>query len=147
MPEISRQELKRLWGRIIQPMEPAYIYEQASLLVMGAFEAGIADLTAALKELAAGACVQFDVAEAEGEVWTFGLAREHKPKLLWASGPREAVFEVVIDPGHFEGINMHDARIATRLIRSWLESADRKIASYPDAALRDARERLATEQL
>ncbi|MBN3776993.1 hypothetical protein G3O06_05340 [Burkholderia sp. Ac-20345] len=146
MPGISRQELKRAWGRIIQPMEPAYIYEQASQLAMEAFETAIADLTAALKELPAGACAQFDVAEAEGVVWTFWLVPERKPKLMWASGPRKAVFEDAIDPGHFEGVSMHDAKVATHLIRVWVESTDRTIASYPVETLRDALERLATEQ-
>lgn len=41
---------------------------------------------------------------------------------------------------------MHDAKVATHLIRVWLESADRKIAFYPVATLNDARERLTTEQ-
>lgn len=146
MPEISRQELKRAWGRIIQPMEPAYIYERASQLAMEAFEAAIEELTVALKELPAGVCAQFDVAEAEGEVWTFWLARERKPKLMLAIGPRESVLEDAIYPGHFEWIGMHDAKVATHLIRVWLESADRKIAFYPVATLNDARERLTTEQ-
>ncbi|VWB73758.1 hypothetical protein BLA13014_03361 [Burkholderia aenigmatica] len=146
MPEISRQELRRAWGRIIQPIEPAYIYEQVSQLAMEAFEAAIEELTAALEELPAGVCAQFDMAEAEGEVWTFWLARERRSKLMWAFGSRDAVFEDAIDPGHFEGISMHDAKVATHLIRVWLESADRKIASYPVATLSDARERLTTEQ-
>ncbi|CAB3754205.1 hypothetical protein [Paraburkholderia humisilvae] len=147
MPGISRQELKEVLGRIIQPMESAYIYKQARQLVLDAFEDAIVDLRAALKELPAGRCAQFGLAQAEGEVWSFWLTREGEQRMLWASGTCEAVFEDAIDPTHYDGISVHDAQIATRLIRAWLVSADRKTASYPVATLREARERLAAEQL
>lgn len=147
MPGISRQELKQAWSRIIQPMEPAYVYEQARRLAMEAFDAAVTDLTAALTELPAGVCAQFGVAEAEGEVWTFWLACERKSTLLWASGPREAVFEDAVDPGRYEGISVHDAQIATRLIRAWLASVDRKTVAYPVETLREARGRRADDLL
>ncbi len=145
MRGISRQELKQASSRFIQPMEPAYVYEQARRLAIEAFDAAVAELTAALTELPAGVCAQFGVAEAEGEVWTFWLACERKPTLLWASGPRNAVFEDAIDPGHYEGISVHDAQIATRLIRAWLVSVDRKTVAYPAATLREARGRRADD--
>ncbi|MGY6257268.1 hypothetical protein ACXIVK_27805 [Paraburkholderia caledonica] len=147
MPEISRRELKQVWGSIIRPMEPAYIYERDRELAMEEFEATVAELTAALEDLPEGMCAQFGVSEAQGVVWSFWLAREREPRLLWASGTREAVFEDAIDPTRYDGISMRDAQIATRLIRQWLVSDQRTTARYPVATLSEARERLATQQL
>jgi hypothetical protein len=147
MPGISRQELKKSWNAIVQPIPPASVYERARELVFAELEAVVQDLVPVLKDLPNGVCLQFGIAEAPGEVWTFWLNRDlrRKPSLLWGSGAIAHVFEDVIDPAKYESLSMHDAQIATRVIRAWLESSDRKTVTYPVATLREAGERLALE--